>query len=560
MIATTASDPITQFAEFEAQLGVAQHALGTETSSRILEQDVDGKPVVGLPHNEISISHAGRRLGDLLAATKNFFRRGKTVAKLVQDHDGLPQLETAMPAALASEFESVAALVKMDGEKTKCAICSEQTAKLISASAPFLGALPPIHVLTRCPVLIDRGGRLVQIAGYDRESGIYAGGKAAEAMDLTEALRLLSEVLEGFRFAAPADRARALAAMITPALVFGGILKGRAPLDVCEADKSQSGKGYRNKLTAAIYSQRVQTVTQQSGGIGSLDESFDAALIRGANFISIDNVRGKIDSPKLESFLTEDIYLARGLYREHIGIDPRRVVVMLTSNTATLSIDLANRCCCVRILKQPEDFAFKSYAEGDILDHVRALQPRYLGAVFAVVQAWHAAGCPKSAERRHSFQPWAPTLDWLTRNLLGAGALLDSHRETQARMANPAVNWLRDVAMDVIRNKQDSVWLRASHLITLLVETGTEVPGLTEHMDVGEAEARSLVQQAMGRRLGLCFRASDVVHLDTMTVERREQYDEADHYKAREYRFTAGGRWGDGCGRTPFPPLASHLP
>ena len=69
--------------------------------------------------------------------------------------------------------------------------------------------------------------------------------------------------------------------------------------------------------------------------------------------------------------------------------------------------------------------------------------------------------------------------------------------------------------------------------------TGTEVPSLSEHADVGDADVRKVAQQATGRRLGLCFRTGDVVHLDGMTVERREERCEETRYMIREYRFTA---------------------
>jgi hypothetical protein len=57
-------------------------------------------------------------------------------------------------------------------------------------------------------------------------------------------------------------------------------------------------------------------------------------------------------------------------------IDPRRVIVMLTSNKADLTIDLAKRSSCVRILKQPERYQFQTYEEGELLDHVRANSKR----------------------------------------------------------------------------------------------------------------------------------------------------------------------------------------
>ena len=508
----------------------------TETSQiQNLDQPAD-KSVVILPHGIQSISDTGHTLGTLLARTEHFFVRGGTVTKLIRDADGLPALDAVKPATLASDFEAVAVLCKIDEGKPKPATCSETTARLISASTAFRNAMSPITVLTRCPVLIDRAGKLMQICGYDQQSGIFAAGQPAEAMSIDDARCLLYEILAGFKFATPSDRARALAAMLTPALIFGGLLKGRAPVDLGEADASQSGKGYRNKLTAAMYAQSVKSVTQRKGGVGSMEESFNSALIRGANFLALDNIRGKIDSPAIESFLTEDNYTARAAFIPDTEIDPRRVVIMLTSNKADLTLDFANRCSCVRILKQDDGYVFTPYPEGDILEHVRANQSRFLGAVFSIIFAWDAAGRPKTTENRHDFRPWAQTLDWITRNLLDAGPLLDGHRDTQARMTNPVLNWLRDVALEVIRAKQATAWLRAGDLVDLLAETAIETPGLPEFGDLTDQETRKAAQQATGRKLGLCFRAGNVLTIDGMTVERREELD-AEGRTVREYQF-----------------------
>jgi hypothetical protein len=48
-------------------------------------------------------------------------------------------------------------------------------------------------------------------------------------------------------------------------------------LDLSEADQSQAGKGYRNKIATAIYREMVKSVTQRRGGVGSLEETFNAA-------------------------------------------------------------------------------------------------------------------------------------------------------------------------------------------------------------------------------------------------------------------------------------------
>ncbi len=242
-------------------------------------------PEVFLPGGSTTILSVGQRLGQLLAQTGNHFCRGGVTVTIGRDKDRTPILEPLKSSTLASVFETVAQLmryVKKTGVVTsEMTICSEQEAKLIQHSTSFQSALPPIHLLSPCPVLVERDGALVQISGYDR-AGILTFGETAPDVPLEKAVNLLSEMLDDFRFATPADRAGALAAIITPAMVFGNLLGGRAPVDLGEADASQTGKGYRNKITAVVYRDTVKTITQKKGGVGSLEETFATALIQGA--------------------------------------------------------------------------------------------------------------------------------------------------------------------------------------------------------------------------------------------------------------------------------------
>ncbi|MFB3893285.1 MAG: hypothetical protein ACE15C_14820 [Phycisphaerae bacterium] len=507
---------------------------------------VSDRPKVLLPGGSVPILEAAGKLGALLAKTGLYYVRGGAVVTMDADDQGFPILSPVKPAAMASIFESVAhlmTLAKVDGQIVEVdTICSEQAAKVIMHAGTFLAALPPIRVLARCPVLIERDGKLVQVSGYDRQSGILALGEPAPDVPLDQARSMLHDMLDDFRFAMPSDRSRALAAIITPALVFGGLLRGRAPIDLGEADKSQTGKGFRNKLTASIYRHNVRTVTQRKGGgVGSMEETFNTALVQGMNFISLDNVRGNIDSPAIESFLTEDVYYARIPYHGSVQIDPRRVIVLMTSNKADITVDLANRSCCVNIHKRPEGYQFKEYPEGDIWEHVQANQPLYLGAVFAVVKAWFEAGRPMTSETRHDFRRWARTLDWIVQNVLGAPPLLDGHRETQLRMSNPALNWLRDVALAVRRADQLGKWLRAHALVEIIAGDGRiEIPGLSEDDDLVSEEVRRTVLQAVGRRMSICFGTDSARTIEGITIKRRETVDHLAR-PTKEYWFEIAG-------------------
>lgn len=515
-----------------------------------------GLPGVILPGGPDRVSDAARRLGKLLAGTDQFFLRGGVVVRLDHDEHRTPGLRSVKPAELVSAFEAVAQLKRRNNKgRFEPTICGEGMAKLILNAKNFLDQFPLIRVVTPCPVLIERDGQLVQVTGYDRESGILAHGELVPEMSIEKAGQVISDLLSDFHFATPADRSRALAAIITPALVSGGLLDGRAPVDMGEADESQAGKGYRNKITAAIYGQTVKTVAQRRGGVGSLEESFNAALIRAANFICLDNVRGNIDSQAIESFLTEDTYSARIPYSSNMEIDPRRVIVMMTSNRAEITRDLANRSSCVRILKQPPGHMFREYPEGDILDHIRANSGRYLGAMFAVVRTWHAQGKPRTKETQHDFRSWARTLDWIVQNLLGAAPLMEGHHEAQRRMANTALTWLRDVALAVRRAGRLDQALRAWQILEIIQDSPEiETSGIRDDANLDEKDTRSQALRTLGRLIAKCFGTDDAVQIDHITVERHEIPDD-DWRTVKEYTFRAGD-----SAQVLKPPIPPHTP
>jgi hypothetical protein len=499
------------------------------------------RPQVALPGHGQTISKSSRRLGQLMARHKTHFVRGGVVVRLRKDDAGHFVITDVKHQAMRSDFEKVATLVKLlstaEGEASREMNCSEGEAKAIMACSDFLEALPKLKLVTNCPVLVEKKWGLVAISGYDPGSGIFANGMPVEEVELSKAVDLLIGLIQDFKFVTPSDRSRASASFITPSLVMGGLLPGRAALDLGEADKSQSGKGLRHRINAAIHGEIVHSATP-SDGIGKVEELFDKHILDGRPFVSLDNIRGKIDSPKIESFLTEDSYIARIAFRSPATVDPKRTYVMLTSNKAEVTPDLANRSSCVRIEKQPDGYKYKEYSEGSILDHVRANQPLYLGAVFAVIKNWYAFGKLSTGDTRHDFRAWAGTLDWIVQNLLGAAPLLDGHQQAQERMTSPELTWLRDVALAVMKVGRASEWLIASQLLELIDAAGLDVPGLKASASIEDESTRKTCQQQTGKRLGRCFNNDDlisVVKLDNLCIERRIYTDEQGREHRKEY-------------------------
>jgi hypothetical protein len=78
----------------------------------------------------------------------------------------------------ASDIETVCQPIKpakgVDAFRWEPTIVSRSVADTLLASDGLLDNLPRITGITRCPVLLERSGQLVQVTGYDPASGIYA--------------------------------------------------------------------------------------------------------------------------------------------------------------------------------------------------------------------------------------------------------------------------------------------------------------------------------------------------------------------------------------------------
>ncbi|MCF7837526.1 MAG: hypothetical protein K9N49_02760 [Candidatus Marinimicrobia bacterium] len=503
-------------------------------------------PEVVLPGGSQRVVDSAAILGKIFGGKQRIFMMNGKIVRARPDRSRIWQVEKAEPVQLVSEFEEVAALKKpgRDGELVPT-ICSKAQAEFIAAAAVFRDALSVIKAVSNCPVLTESGGELTVVNGqYDPDSGVLAAGIDLLPMALDEAVYHLKYLLAEFDFVSDGDRARALTGLITPAFVRGWLLDGRAPMDLGTADNSQGGKGFRHKVTAAVYNDTVNTVTKKERGVGSIEEAFDQAILSGANFVSLDNVRGPVDLECVESFLTEDTYNARVAYSPNQLVSDCRTSVMMTSNNAELTRDLANRTSVVAIRKRPDDYQFRTFPEGDLLAHVRANTSLYLGAVFTVIQEWHAQGKPKLKKTAHDFRAWGTTLGWISENLLDAGPLLEDYKKIQWQLSNPGMIWLREVALAVCQAGRDNEWLRAAHLIPIMADAGVSIPGLAAGGSIEHEASMSKALCQVGRKLGGCFGKEPEITIEDMRIERRVEHDKVDGKEIKEYRFTSPSRPG----------------
>ena len=485
--------------------------------------------VIILPSGDVGILDCANSVFPMLAKGRRVFTRGGAVVELVNNPSGPSRglaLEPVNSAGFRSRLESCGALMAWRAGRggkdvLQPTTCPEDMARALLASEPARELLPPIAAVTGCPVAIeDADGNLQILArGYHPQLGglLVTAGTTPPQVDVDEAVGALCDLHSEFDFQTEADRSRALAACLAPALALGDFIQGRVPADVAEADQSQAGKGYRQKMVAAVYNESPRVVAQRDGGVGSLDESFSQALIAGRPFVQLDNLRGSLNSPFLEAFFTADSIGARVPHRGEVPIDPRRFFIFASSNGIEATRDLANRSSFVRIRKR-ERHQFRAYPEGGLLEHVKARQPYYLGCVFSVIAEWLAAGKPRTAETRHDFREWAQTLDWIVQKLFRAAPLLDGHLAAQERVSNPALVFLRALCLAAMQDRREDEDFSASGFAELAEAHGIAVPGVRPGQE--DRAARQV-----GIHLGRLFKLVDEIEVDGFMVRRAERLE-----------------------------------
>ncbi|MGP8234263.1 MAG: hypothetical protein ACLQVW_02480 [Limisphaerales bacterium] len=265
-------------------------------------------------------------------------------------------------------------------------------------------------------------------------------------------------------------------------------------------------------MVCALYNEKPYLVTAKVGGVGSVDESFQSALIAARPFICLDNFRGRMDSQHLEAFLTcPGLFPARIPYKGEALLDPKRFILQMSSNGLETTRDLANRASICRIRKRP-DFQYR-----DTLGELQRRQPYFLGCVFTVVAEWICNGKPRTKDTRHDFRDWCQTLDWIAQNILGGAPLMDDHQAAQERTSNPALSWLRAVALAVAGEGRFGVALIASELVELCEVHAIEIPGKPTDEDRAKRQVGSLCKQL--------FRDGEAVNVDGFQVTRgRKEY------------------------------------
>jgi len=506
-----------------------RRSVGRAYASPEIPDDVFPVPAGGIGNNA-----AAEIIFPVMGEARKLFIRGTTVHEIAttEDSDHLAQVS---PERFCSIVETVGKRIarreKIKGEDGTARIVWRKTTFPLGAAKIILEAdaarthLPPIRQLANCPI-ITPDCEILGRGYHDHAGGTYiSSGITPEPVLKGIAFMALKDLLCDFDFPTDSDFSRAFASLISPALKMGGWIQDDFPLDMAEADQSQSGKTFRQKLVCRIYNEIPTTITVAKGGVGSIDEKISGALVKGRPFITLGNIRGKLDSTILEEALRGSGRVNCRTLRNSAEVDCKPFLWQLSTNGADLTRDLANRSVVTRIRKQPDSYEWRRHPEGDLETHVIKNQSFYLSCVFSIIREWHRKEKPMTMESRHDFRGWCRALDGII-GMCGLKPLLDGHREQQERTANPQLQWLRKIIL-ATRSGDYGRELLTHDLVNIGEDNGIEFPGNPYSKDEPTIRA--------GRILGKIFRdaETDEIEIDGFTFTRNESPDYSENGQGR---------------------------
>ena len=384
----------------------------------------------------------------------------------------------------------------------------------ILASDAF-SALPEVKGLISAPRLTKSGD--VAPVGYDAEAQVFCLGAPVDpAVPLEKAVQELNLLPSGFQFRTPADHSRFQAALILPRIrQMLHDARDSFPLILFQADKEGAGKGTAVDLIAAIYREDLQIVAMKgNGGVGGFDEEFCSALGNQRPHILLDNLRGKVDSQKIESALTAKTFSARGFGFQR-EVDMRQFSFFATSNGVELTRDFARRCLQVSILKQKAGHRHKQFEHAgkklDLLSYAEANQARILGSIDTAIREWIRQGRPE-ADTTHSMRKPMAIVNWIVQNVLGGVSCDEGHDALSTLSSDPFAVWLREFGLKC----RPAEAISASRIIEEAELEGMEMPKQLR----GKEEQQQ--QQELGRKLSRLFEGRDKVELGEFVIHRRQ--------------------------------------
>lgn len=383
-----------------------QHGVNTgelDDSRPKLYTDMPPEILWGKAWESITDSHAGKRL----------FRQDSRPVMISQrdGHAVLVPVDRATGRRLAAS--SFDLLRVSDNSVTTVALMDRDVDVLLSPS--YTDSLPTLHSVTRSP-LVTETGEIVTNSGYHAGAGVFvdlddgldgiAVPDTPSAQDVEDAKILLEDILHDFPWVTPADRTRALGALLTPLV---RPMVPTAPMHLISAVRRSSGKGLLTDVFHLIATGETAAVQDLPNSETEMRKMIASKLFAGAATLFLDECSAGVDSKALSALLTAEMYTDRILGESRMISVRNNMCIFAAGNNPSIDGDLARRV--VPILLDPKCSRPESrtgFRHPQLRQYVREHRRELLASALTLIRAWVVAGRPSpvAAGPFGSFEDW----------------------------------------------------------------------------------------------------------------------------------------------------------
>lgn len=412
------------------RLGTNGHAAGGEGGERTIPEiyadEQDLRVVTGEAWSALVEANTGEPF---------MFRQGGALVRVEVTDDGKPIFRELSTSVIRHEMARAAVWWGMRGPKAekvrKVVVPPEVVCQdvLATPSPP----LPEVIRIAECPVF-GPDWSLRMTSGYHASARAYCSipkdveippvPTAPTTDDVTRAKALiLEELLGDFPFAAPSDRANAVALFILPFV--RDAIAGPTPLHVAESPTMGTGKGLLVDSLLRPSCGRGVTVMAQCRDGDEWRKRITASLRAGHAAVQIDNVTLPLDSGELAMALTIPYWSDRLLGSSQTVSYPVRCAWAMTANNPILSTEMARRSIRIRLdSKTDRPWEREEFRHKELSGWVDDQRGELIWSGLVMVQAWINAGRPGfSGKMLGSFEAWSRVIGGILEHLRIGGFL-----------------------------------------------------------------------------------------------------------------------------------------
>jgi hypothetical protein len=342
---------------------------------------------------------------------------------------------------------------------------------------PYL-PFPSLDTIVETPVLRPDGS-ILDTPGYDKKTRLYyAQTQGMDACrvpdDPTEAQRdaalaLIWKAFGEFPYASLADRANALALLLTP--MVRPAIPRHVPMALADAPKRGTGKGLLCDGITIIAGGDTAPILTMSDNGDELQKSITALLMEGATIIVIDNIIERLQSKHLDAVLTSDTWRSRILGVSKMTKVPQRATWIATGNNIRLGGDLPRRCYRIRLdahMSRPDKR--KDFTIRDLATWIKEHRVELVGALLTLARAWYVAGCPQDDElpAMATFTGWVKIVGGILK-YAGVPGFLANLDELQEQDDEESAQWESFLLAWRVRFGEE--WITAADICDTLTQT-----------------------------------------------------------------------------------------